>query len=153
MKNNNTASTILMPLPYYIIDKEGHLEITSSAGIKCTERFNNVRKIIANQFSFDSKTELIEFIEDKELIKEEYHLDITDTKIVISASSSVGIYHGMQTIRQLMISCDNLIPCCTIKDKPKYSWRGFMVDCARNFVSINELKKLIDIAAADFVLN
>jgi len=147
MKNNNTASTILMPLPYYIIDKEGHLEITSNAGIKCTERFNNVRKIIANQFSFDSKTELIEFIEDKELIKEEYHLDITDTKIVISASSSVGIYHGMQTIRQLMISCDNIIPCCTIKDKPKYSWRGFMIDCARNFVSVHELKKLIDVAA------
>lgn len=136
-----------MPLPNYIKDNDGYLIITSNTGIKCTDRFNDVKALIENQFSFDSKNELIELIEDKELLKEEYHLDITVTNIIISASSSIGIYHGMQTVRQLMISCDNIIPCCTIKDKPQYSWRGFMIDCARNFVSINELKKLIDVAA------
>lgn len=136
-----------MPLPCYIKDNSGHLKITSNTGIKCTARFNNVRKLILDQFSFDSENELIEFIEDKKLMKEEYYLDITDTKITISANSSAGIFHGMQTIRQLMLSCDNIIPCCTIKDKPQYSWRGFMIDCSRNFVSTDELKKLIDTAA------
>lgn len=136
-----------MPLPLYIRDNDGHLQITSNTGIKCTEKFRDVRSLIIDQFSFDSKDEIIELIEEKKLLKEEYYLDITDTKILISASSSIGLYHGMQTIRQLMLSCDNNIPCCTIKDKPKYSWRGFMIDCARNFVSINELKKLINVAA------
>lgn len=136
-----------MPLPCYIKDNNGHLKITSNTGIKCTARFNNVRKLILDQFSFDSENELIEFSEDKKLMKEEYYLDITDTKITISANSSAGIFHGMQTIRQLMLSCDNIIPCCTIKDKPQYSWRGFMIDCSRNFVSTDELKKLIDTAA------
>lgn len=147
MKTINLASKLLMPVPVFIEDKKGTILISKNTAIKCDKKFTELKNSLVNQFSFNSTNELIEFIESAELKNEEYHLDINETKIVIAASSEIGFYHAMQTIRQLMISCDNNIPCCFIKDHPKYSWRGFMIDCSRNFVSIDELKKLIDTAS------
>lgn len=147
MEKNKTVNAILMPLPLFIENKEGYFKITRKSGIKCASKFNIVKNLILEQFEFNSKNESIEFTEKEGLEKEEYIINVSNEKISIDASTSIGFYHGMQTIRQLMISCNNIIPCCIIKDKPKYYWRGFMVDCSRHFISIKELKKLIDLAA------
>ena len=147
MKENKNASSILMPKPVSIIDKKGSLRITSETGISCPTIFDHVRQLVLDQFSFTSKKTLITFIHNEKLSNEEYYLEISEDMITIEASNSTGIYYGMQTVRQLMISCDNDVPCCSIKDKPKYPWRGFMIDCSRHFSTIKELKKMIDVAA------
>jgi len=147
MNIKSIASSILMPLPSFIEDKEGFITITSNSGIKCAKKFYHVRELILDQFSFVSRNEIIEFVENDELSKEEYFLNITLKNVVVTASSSIGIFHGMQTLRQLMLSCGAEIPCCEIRDKPMYSWRGFMIDCSRHFFSLTELKKMIDVAS------
>ncbi|MFA5342217.1 MAG: family 20 glycosylhydrolase, partial [Clostridia bacterium] len=52
-----------------------------------------------------------------------------------------------QTLKQLEFNYSGNIPYLTINDKPAFSYRGFMIDCARHFFLISDLKKMIDIAA------
>jgi len=83
----------------------------------------------------------------KDLKEEEYLLLVKEDVILIQASTKKGAFHGIQTLRQLYISGNGLIPCCEIKDFPAYSYRGFMLDCSRHFVTVKEILKLIDIAS------
>ena len=81
---------------------------------------------------------------------EEYSLTVTPDGIEIVSSSPKGEYYAKTTLRQL--ENNGGIPCCTIYDKPKYSYRGFMVDSARHMQTVDELKKYIE-AASFFKFN
>lgn len=85
-----------------------------------------------------------------------YKIKISNKKIVITAKSSSGIFYGVQTLLQLlppeiMGSMTNLnsisIPTGKIEDYPRYQWRGTMLDVARHFFSVDEVKRYIDLLA------
>jgi hexosaminidase len=78
--------------------------------------------------------------------QESYTLMISPTGITIDAANSDGIYHGLQIVRQLLMIMDRDggISCAVIKDYPRFSWRGLMLDCSRNFFTVEFIKKLID---------
>lgn len=78
--------------------------------------------------------------------KEAYRLNIDKEGIYISATSNVGIYYGLQTLRQLDIKGQKL-KCIEIIDSPAFSWRGFLVDVGRNYQPIAMLKEQIDVMA------
>lgn len=88
---------------------------------------------------------------DSFLSDEEYELNIQPDKIIARAASQKGLYYAEVTFSQIKRLYDE-IPCAVIKDKPRYSHRGFMIDCARHMFSLSELKKIISVAA-DFKLN
>jgi hexosaminidase len=79
---------------------------------------------------------------------EAYRLNITKANITIKAASAAGAYHGIQTLRQLFLSefknGEITLPCAEITDYPRFSWRGFMLDCSRYFYSVPFIKKIID---------
>ncbi|MDR0290585.1 MAG: beta-N-acetylhexosaminidase [Treponema sp.] len=79
---------------------------------------------------------------------EAYRLEICPEEIIVSAGGGKGIYRGLQTLRQLFLSGFRegalSIPCGIIEDKPRFPWRGFMLDCARHFYSTNFIKNLLD---------
>ena len=79
---------------------------------------------------------------------EAYRLNIQKERITIEASSPQGTYNGLQTFRQLALSefKDGVLtlPCAEIADYPRFSWRGFMLDCSRYFYSVPFIKKIID---------
>jgi hexosaminidase len=81
--------------------------------------------------------------------EEFYRLTISPEEIIVCAVSGAGIYHGLQTLRQLFISAvehgEGGIPCGCIKDEPRFAWRGLMLDCSRYFYSIPFVKKMIDV--------
>ena len=79
--------------------------------------------------------------------EEAYTLKVEDLGITISAKSTHGIFNGLQTLKQLLTQ-KSLIAKQEINDWPAFSWRGYMVDAARNFMSINLLKQQIDIMAS-----
>lgn len=86
----------------------------------------------------------------KSLGDEGYKLEIVTDKVIISAFKPAGIFYGIQTLRQVMtgFDADNWkISCATIEDKPRYPWRAFMLDCARHFMSIDLLKRYVDLLA------
>jgi hexosaminidase len=80
-----------------------------------------------------------------------YEIDITTETIEIRAGDGAGMLNGLQTIRQLVLSgqTDRVvsIPCASIQDKPRFEWRGFMIDTSRHFFPAAFIKKMIDAAA------
>jgi hexosaminidase len=89
--------------------------------------------------------------------EEGYRLTVTPDSVRLVANSPAGLYHGVQTIRQLLpaeIESDMgversiwPIPALTIVDQPRYAWRGAMLDVARHFLSVREVEQYIDILA------
>jgi hexosaminidase len=85
---------------------------------------------------------------------EGYELIITRKRIQLSAKTATGLFHGLQTIRQLLpakIEMTNLqkgpwkIPTGTIIDRPEYHYRGVMLDVSRHFFGVNDVKRYIDL--------
>ncbi len=88
--------------------------------------------------------------------KEAYQLYITKDTIIINAKTAEGAFRGIQTLRQLIpyTSNDTLtdyrlwpIPTGKIIDSPNYNYRGTMLDVARHFFSVADVKKYLDLIA------
>ncbi|SMG19128.1 family 20 glycosylhydrolase [Arenibacter troitsensis] len=88
--------------------------------------------------------------------KEGYALHITQDSIILNAKTAEGAFRGVQTIRQIIPETSNdtlsetkmwLIPTGKIIDNPNFEYRGSMLDVARHFFSVEDVKKYIDILA------
>ena len=77
---------------------------------------------------------------------EGYVLKVSEDGVSITAATEAGLFYGLQTLRQL-VSGGKALPCCDITDYPAFDVRGFMIDCGRNFQSIESLKRQLDIAS------
>ncbi len=77
---------------------------------------------------------------------ESYLLEVSATGAKLSASTPLGAMHGLQTFLQLVnVSPDGFgAPAVTINDKPRFPWRGLMIDSARHFVPLDVIKRNID---------
>jgi hexosaminidase len=88
----------------------------------------------------------------KELGEEGYILEINTTGITIKSATQAGLFYGIQSLRQLFpAEIENDLAVgkfdltqLYIKDIPKYSWRGSMVDVARSFFGLDYLKRHVD---------
>lgn len=77
---------------------------------------------------------------------EAYSLTVSRKGIKVCAVSEQGIYWALQTLRQLSASCEKgRLPECAIVDFPAFPWRGFMMDTGRSYISLDELKREIDV--------
>jgi len=82
---------------------------------------------------------------------ESYSLTITSDRVDLKAGTTLGALHGFETILQLLTrdnSGELYFPVVTIRDAPRFSWRGLMIDVARHFIPIDVLKRNIDAMAA-----
>lgn len=88
--------------------------------------------------------------------KEGYELYITQDSIILNAKTAEGAFRGIQTIRQMIPETGNdtlsenkmwLIPTGKIMDHPNFEYRGAMLDVARHFFSVEDVKKYIDLLA------
>lgn len=96
----------------------------------------------------------------KALAAEEYVLDITPKGITVEASRPAGFFYALQTLQQLLPSrammaeatdaqpAEMMLPTLKISDKPRFGWRGFMLDEGRHFYGKEEVKKILDVMAA-----
>ena len=75
--------------------------------------------------------------------QEAYRLTVSRKGIVLEAVTPAGLWNGLQTLRQL--ESDGRYPVCRITDWPSFRVRGFMQDCGRTWISMEELKREIDI--------
>lgn len=100
------------------------------------------------------KTNYVQYVVDENLGKEAYNLDIDSNRILITANSDAGFLYGTESLRQLLpvqIESPNnvseiqwVVPYLKIEDKPRYQYRGLMLDISRHFFEIDYLKKTID---------
>ena len=89
------------------------------------------------------------------LTPEAYELGIGRDHIILTAATPAGIFHGIQTIIQLLPNISSvgsgapevLLPCLSIADEPRFAWRGMHLDVCRHFFPVDFVKKYIDLLA------
>ncbi|MFT4178436.1 MAG: family 20 glycosylhydrolase [Thermomonas sp.] len=96
----------------------------------------------------------VEFVLDRKASlpgDEAYRLDIDDAGAKIVARAPAGLYYGAVTLWQLATADGGTgaarIDAQRIEDAPRFGWRGFMLDSARHFWSVDEVKRVLDMMA------
>ncbi|MGA8493151.1 MAG: family 20 glycosylhydrolase [Terriglobales bacterium] len=81
---------------------------------------------------------------------ESYALAISSSGAKLDAVTTLGILRGLETFLQLggTTSDGFAVPAITIQDKPRFPWRGLMIDVGRHFIPVDELKRNLDGMAA-----
>lgn len=95
-------------------------------------------------------------MDQQDLGEEGYHLSVTSIGVLIKAREPVGLFWGVQTLRQLLppvIETKDYqnkvweLAAVEIRDKPRFPYRGMMLDVSRHFFEPNVIKRLIDLLA------
>ena len=81
---------------------------------------------------------------------ESYRIDITRRQAILSAPTVVGAIRGLETVLQLLDADRNgyFLPGVQVDDRPRFPWRGLMIDVARHFQTMDVLKRNLDGMAA-----
>ncbi len=81
---------------------------------------------------------------------ESYRIDITSRQALLTAPTVVGVLRGLETLLQLLDADRNgyFFPGVQIDDKPRFPWRGLLIDVARHFQTMETLKRNLDGLAA-----
>ena len=114
--------------------------------------FENVKDSLAKSVKSPVNAIVFETLDDPKAIKnnpEGYVLEVTNSMIKIKALNNAGFFYGIQTLRLLLhnFEVDDNIPGVVITDYPRFVYRGVMLDLARHFFSVDEVKKVIDCMA------
>lgn len=163
----------IIPYPSQVVAGDGFFNFSESTSVfipkhenkeiaKVTERFARELETatgIKTKRVKRAKNADIELRIETLLDTEEYKLSIGKEKIIVTASSPAGFFYAFQTMKQLMP--ENVmagvrdkeikrwtLPIVDIFDKPRFAWRGFMLDEGRHFYGKEEIKKILDIMAA-----
>lgn len=89
------------------------------------------------------------FLKNTKLKNEEYSIDVDLEKTIIYSKNGKGFYYATRTLAQLLqLNSEGKVNSLKmnklfIKDKPRFSYRSFMVDVCRHFFDVKEIKKII----------
>jgi hexosaminidase len=88
---------------------------------------------------------------------EGYELTVAPDSVVIRAPAEAGVFYGIQSLLQLLppeiyaqqpvAGVSWIAPCVYVLDQPRFSWRGWMMDCSRHFFTKQEVKQCLDMMA------
>ena len=111
-----------------------------------TEIISNLQNIISKlDINLSSEKGFpIFFQNDDQLLEDQYSIQITKDNIEIKYNNYGGKLYGLISLVHLIDFYQTKLPICTIQDNPKYQWRGMHLDCARQFYTIDEIKRLFD---------
>ena len=157
--NNKEEITELTQISKLILDKINkstgfNIEVIESKILEGEETYKNQCN---NQENIDKANRIIlSTLGGKEQQGEEgYSIEISQDNIKLVAYKPQGIFRGFQTLRQLFPSeiekstvvkdVKWSVPVVSIEDKPEYSYRGIMIDVARHFFSVEDIKNQIEL--------
>lgn len=154
--------TDLIPAPLVTQYSEGYFSLKNDTIICYPESFKKEALIFQSFiFTHAGLSSLKPVVDDKPLEKginfvinqslalekEAYTIQISETLVLVSASTTAGAWYGATVLMQLILSHKNRFLCLYIEDKPEYEHRGFMLDCARHYFSLDYIKKMLDLEA------
>ena len=168
----SAQSSRLTPKPLSYTAGSGEFVFNNSTALECPASAGDSVLKVAQKFTADFKTATginiavaasnpaatIKLTLNTALAYEEYRLNITSSAIGIESAGAAGFYFAFQTVKQLMPAAVMAVkpdasvsqwtaPTATIADKPRFPWRGFMLDVGRHFYTKEEVLRVIDIMA------
>jgi hexosaminidase len=165
----------LIPIPASVTEAEGFFTLTDSTTVYVQEGADDLQPIgqyltdklnPSTALGLEVKTTAtapgpghiyLGIKNDAQLGEEGYELIISTEGVQLLANKPAGLFRGIQTLRQtLPASVEKAekqsdswkIPAGTIRDYPLYEYRGAMLDVARHFFSVEDVKRYIDLIAA-----
>lgn len=164
-----TARRDLMPVPMSVSWNAGRLPVTKTFSVavqgETDERlrkyiFRAMRRLegrtvleLSRELSNDAPTAAL-VIETRSAGNaipklgddESYTLDISDKQAKLTAPTTVGAMRGLETFLQLLEGDKNgfYFPAVSINDRPRFAWRGLMIDSARHYQPVEVLKRTLD---------
>jgi hexosaminidase len=81
---------------------------------------------------------------------ESYSLEVNASGARLHSATVVGAMHGLETLQQLVQSdaTGYFVPAVSIRDTPRFRWRGLMIDCGRHFMPVDVIRRSLDGMAA-----
>ncbi|MCJ8209821.1 carbohydate-binding domain-containing protein [Mucilaginibacter sp. RS28] len=150
---------IIFPTPSSLSRQPGYFTISGTTAVSSDPAFkkesdylkSELQQIFKRKPSAAFKGSIV-IKKDPSLKAEAYDLTVAPSRITISAGDSAGAFYGIQSIKSMLpadawagkVATVNL-PCVTVKDKPRFGYRGMLLDVARNFQSKQQLLKVIDL--------
>ena len=83
--------------------------------------------------------------------KEGYEIEVKKDGITLRGATEAAVFYGIQTLHKALPITGGealaSLPACTVKDYPRFGYRGFMVDVGRHYFPVSYLKEIIDMLA------
>jgi hexosaminidase len=155
-----TAQNNLIPKPQELQINQGFYQLGKTISLNQDKNFpemdylsKQLTSITNRKVAFKNKQQNINLVYlagPADVNQEYYELEISKNGIEISAPTNKGIFLGIQTLLQLIEEHkdDLKLPYLTIKDEPKFAYRGMHLDVSRHFFTVEEVKKYLDYLAA-----
>jgi hexosaminidase len=157
------------PKPVELVRKDGHFTLNSNTVFVAGEAVEKVADYFVSKILQSTGYALpkvqnrpsanyidLGIAADMDINDEGYTLDVTDEGIVVKAKTSQGIFYALQTVMQLfpaeiespsVAKASWTIPCVTVRDEPRFKYRGQHLDVCRHFSTVEYIKKHLDILA------
>jgi hexosaminidase len=164
-----TAAPNLMPWPFKLVQNEGLLAIDAGFAIdttscadprvhhaieRLTARLIRQTGLAIGVKPAGASTLVIQCGSgsDSPSLKddESYQLDITSQQAHLTAAAPAGILHGLETFAQLVVAGPTRFeaPAVRIEDRPRFVWRGLMIDVSRHWMPVPVIERNLDAMAA-----
>ena len=158
----NAQNLSIIPEPFEMNTKNGTYAVPKNIVISTPTEANDIAIEIASTLKNISETKVsiaqgkghinLLLIKDNNLGEEGYTLKVDEKGTTISANAKAGLFYGWQTLAQLMPAniykkngvANVQLQYVSILDKPRFAWRGLMLDVSRHFFTKAEVKKYID---------
>ena len=155
----------VIPIPNNSTKASGFFEVNHKTSLVFNDSLANsaiffreyLSKGLGYEFLDNSKNNSIVFSIDSSIVQNEsYRISINKKKLLIESNCETGAFYAVQTLRQLLPpSFENgtyredkvRFDILNIEDSPRFKYRGFMLDVARHFFTVAEVKHLIDLLA------
>ncbi|MFO7631587.1 MAG: beta-N-acetylhexosaminidase [Caldilinea sp.] len=154
----------LVPKPLFAEDRPGELVLRSPVGVAADASAVSAADLLRAELSgatglrfetVDANVAQIVVRSDGER-GEHYRLEVDELRAVISGPPA-GLIHGVYMLRQLLPAANWRsaplpgmtwsVPACLIEDRPRFGWRGCMVDVTRHFAAKQTLLRFVDLLA------
>ncbi|HEY9551767.1 MAG TPA: family 20 glycosylhydrolase, partial [Prevotella sp.] len=162
---NHSVDYNVIPLPQevsftskapFVLNASTVVVATGDEKMKANARFlaDYIKEMtgIGVQMAEQKTKSSIRLVLDKKIANSEgYTIKVTDKEVLIAGKTPQGVFYGVQTLRKALPVEQNLtqveLPSVVIKDAPRFSYRGMMLDCSRHFLPLSFVKRYIDLIA------
>ena len=157
----------IIPMPQELVEGEGQFVVNSGTSMGATtDEAKTIAEFFAAKISAstgysikvaDEGNIMLAIDESLDTNDEGYTLDVTAEGVKAVGKTPQGLFYAMQTLMQLLpAEIENpektrgiawVAPAVSIKDQPRFGYRGIMLDPCRHFMPAENVKKYIDVIA------
>lgn len=152
----------ILPSPLVYKANIGVFQLDTNTTLHFPSEFKNeaayfnqeIERLLGNKLDDVNSSKGIYLKKIEGLEKEAYQIEVTEQQVVLSATHPAGMFYAIQSLKMMMPAESWAKPqqkiaisCASVKDSPRFGYRSFMLDVARNFQNKEQILKILDLLA------